>query len=257
MIEIAVKAALAAANEILIIYNKDFEVFDKEDHSPLTLADQNAHQVIEAILASTGLPILSEEGKSIPFEGRKNWTRFWMVDPLDGTKEFIKRNGEFTVNIALIENNEPILGVVYSPILKKLYLGDAHIGAYQIDLSCDQAFTMDLLNSNNRIPKQSPFVFTLVASKSHHSLETEEFVSQMRDIHGKVEFISMGSSLKLCLVAEGAAHVYPRLAPTMEWDTAAGDAVCRAAGKQVLEYKLNTSLQYNKENLLNPYFVVQ
>lgn len=257
MIDIAIQAALQAAKEILKIYQKDFEVLSKEDNSPLTLADNNAHRVIVDILASTGLPILSEEGDIIPFDQRKQWSRFWMVDPLDGTKEFVHRNGEFTVNIALIENGYPVMGVVYSPVLKKLYFAERKMGAYMIKVGTGSSYHESWLKPENKLPKHTPEIFTIVGSKSHYSTETEEFVNHIKSVQGEVNFISMGSSLKLCLVAEGAAHVYPRLAPTMEWDTAAGDAICRAAGKQVIEYKSDTPLQYNKENLLNPYFVVQ
>jgi len=255
MLELIVKAAQEAAKKILEIYAQDFEVFEKADASPLTLADQTAHKTIESFLKNTPHPILSEEGVHLPFVKRKNWNAFWLVDPLDGTKEFVKKNGEFTVNIALIKDGVPVLGVVYAPILNQLYLGGEGIGAFKILITPQQQFSMDMLNESNKIPKVAPDIFTIVASKSHHSPENEAFVEKMKQKYGNVKFVSLGSSLKLCLVAEGVAHVYPRLAPTMEWDTAAGHAVCLAAGKRVYQYDNGEPLQYNKENLLNPFFV--
>lgn len=257
MLDIIVKASQEASKKILEIYAQDFEIFEKSDASPLTMADQMAHNAIVSYLEKTPYPILSEEGKTMDYDERKSWDEFWLVDPLDGTKEFIKKNGEFTVNIALIRNGVPVLGVVYAPVLNQLYLGGEEFGAYKIALTPEDNFSLSMLNDVNRIPKASPETFTIVASKSHHSPETEEFVNQMREKHGTVDFVSMGSSLKLCLVAEGVAHVYPRLAPTMEWDTAAGQAVCLAAGKRVYRHDNNEDLVYNKENLLNPFFVVE
>ena len=257
MIEIVVKAALEAGKKILEIYEQDFEVFQKLDESPLTKADQEAHKVIEAHLKLTNIPVLSEEGKSIPYEVRSKWNQFWMVDPLDGTKEFVKKNGEFTVNIALIENQKPILGVVYAPVKGWMYIGDASLGAFKLELTTDANFSQDQLTNEFKLPKATADeVYKVVGSRSHSSEETELFIADLEQKHGKVEFVSMGSSLKLCLVAEGAANIYPRLAPTMEWDTAAGHAVCNAAGKKVQIYKTETDVLYNKENLLNPYFVV-
>jgi 3'(2'), 5'-bisphosphate nucleotidase len=257
MIEIIVKAAQEAGKKILEIYNQDFEVFHKADESPLTKADQEAHHVIEAFLKETNIPVLSEEGKNIPFNNRKNWKQFWMVDPLDGTKEFVKKNGEFTVNIALIENQKPILGVVYAPVKGWMYIGHATLGAFKLDLAPEDPFNLSCLTPENKLPKKmDTAVFKIVGSRSHASEETELFVAELQKKHGKIDFVSMGSSLKLCLVAEGVANIYPRLAPTMEWDTAAGHAVCSAAGKKVKIHKTDLDLLYNKENLLNPFFVV-
>jgi 3'(2'), 5'-bisphosphate nucleotidase len=257
MLELIVKASQEAAKKILEVYAQDFEVFEKSDSSPLTLADEMAHNAIVSHLKDTGYPILSEEGKLMSYDERKDWKEFWLVEPLDGTKEFVKKNGEFTVNIAFIKEGVPILGAVYAPVLKQLYIGGSGIGAYKMLIGVNEKFTSNMISEENKIPKEQPAVFTIVASKSHNSPETEEFVNQLRIKHGEVDFISLGSSLKLCLVAEGAAHVYPRLAPTMEWDTAAGHAVCLAAGKRVYRYDNNEPLIYNKENLLNPFFVVE
>ncbi len=242
--KIAKEASLAAGQEILKIYNsEDFGVEMKGDNSPLTFADQASHQVIVSQLKATGLPILSEEGRDIPYSERKDWGYFWMVDPLDGTKEFIKRNGEFTVNIALIYQDKPIMGVVYAPVLDWLYWGNEENGAWKS------------VEKGNPIKLERPdteSIRTIVASRSHLSPETKEFI----DRYPEAEVISMGSSLKLMLVAEGKAQVYPRFAPTMEWDTAAAHGVVSAGGGTVTSYPDGTmQLVYNKENLLNPWFI--
>jgi len=242
------------------VYAQDFSVFTKEDNSPLTEADRQAHESIKALLAGTNLPLLSEEGKLTPFEERKSWETFWLVDPLDGTKEFVKRNGEFTVNIALIKNGTPVLGVVFVPVTGMLYFGEEGKGSFYLELgSADSTMSPEeIIAQAKALPSsQSVEVYTVVASRSHNTPETEEFINEKRQKHGEVNMISAGSSLKLCLVAEGKAHVYPRLAPTMEWDTAAGHAVAKFAGCKVYDFKTNTELQYNKENLLNPWFVVE
>ena len=240
---IAKEASLHAGKAILAIYKQeDFGLEVKEDQSPLTLADKAAHEVIMEHLAATGLPVLSEEGKSIPYEERKNWEYFWMVDPLDGTKEFVKRNGEFTVNIALIYREEPIIGVVYAPVLNWLYWGNIQEGAWKQEGGDDP---LELV-----IPTDND-IQSIVASRSHLSPETQEFI----DRYPGAEVISMGSSLKFMLVAENKAQVYPRFAPTMEWDTAAAHGVLRALNVPVNQRPGNRRLTYNKANLLNPHFV--
>ncbi len=258
-LHLAIKAAIEGGKQILEVYNQDFSVYTKEDNSPLTEADKRAHEVIKDILQPTHFPLLSEEGKIMAYEDRKNWNTFWLVDPLDGTKEFIKKNGEFTVNIALIKNGTPVLGVVYVPVTGMLYYGFDNSGSYCILVNESYAFDMDALEKqSSELPLQtSSDVYTVVASRSHNTPETEEFIQKKREIYGEVNMISAGSSLKLCLVAEGKAQVYPRLAPTMEWDTAAGHAVAKFAGCKVYNFKTNTELEYNKENLLNPWFVVE
>jgi len=244
-IEDILEIAKKAGEEVLKIYNKDFEVEYKDDKSPLTLADKTSHNIITKGLKKYNLPILSEEGKNIPYEKRKEWELFWMIDPLDGTKEFIKKNGEFTINIALIYKNEPVFGVVYAPVLDWMYFND-NKNAYKIEN--DKLIKLPLKKDNNK--------FIIVASRSHLNEETKKFIDSIKTDKEK-EFISIGSSLKLCLVAEGKADIYPRLAPTMEWDTAAADAIVRKAGKKVYQFENNLSLKYNKENLLNPYFIVR
>ncbi len=246
LISTAKQASIEAGKAILDIYNSDdFNIEKKGDDSPLTQADKNAHHVIVSYLEKTGLPILSEEGKDVDFEERKNWSLFWMVDPLDGTKEFIKRNGEFTVNIALIKDGLPIAGVVFVPVTEKLYSAIQGQGAY-----LEQAGKKQKLKSN-KIALDQPEL-KVVASRSHLNEDTQAFLDSLSD----PQIVSMGSSLKLLAVAEGKADVYPRFAPTMEWDTAAAHAVVEESGAKVIEKTEKTSLKYNKKNLLNPNFIV-
>lgn len=255
----AIEAAYLGGIEILKIYQQDFKVETKADESPLTEADQNANKAILKILQQTDLPIISEEIKNLPYDERQNWNKCWVVDPLDGTKEFIKKNGEFTVNIALVENGKPILGIVYVPVTRKLYFAAKEIGSYTCILEENITnFDADFLISNaqNLNQNNSPEKYTIVASRSHLSQETQEFIDQCKKEHGEIDIVSKGSSLKLCMVAEGLANVYPRIAPTMEWDTAAAHAVAKYAGCDVLDFNTKKELQYNKKNLLNPYFIV-
>jgi 3'(2'), 5'-bisphosphate nucleotidase len=258
LINSAIRASILAGKEILTVYNSDFAVETKDDKSPLTEADKRAHHKIMNILDSTSIPVLSEEGKEIPFEERKNWSRLWIVDPLDGTKEFVKRNGEFTVNIALIENNFPVAGVIYVPVTGVLYVGWKGMGAVKTISSNENSCWDDIFTNENKIPvKNNDEIFRIVASRSHMSPETEEYVKELENKHGKVELVSMGSSLKICLVAEGKAETYPRFAPTMEWDTAAGQAIAEAAGKEFLDWNTKSRMKYNRENLLNNWFLVK
>ncbi|WP_457640370.1 3'(2'),5'-bisphosphate nucleotidase CysQ [Persephonella sp.] len=248
-----------AGKEILDVYNSFISVEYKEDKTPLTEADKRSHKVIvEGIKRISEYPVLSEEGKSIPYEERKNWEYFWMVDPLDGTKEFIKKNGEFTVNIALIHNKKPILGIVYAPAIDTLYYGGNDIGAYKIQN--DKIIDLNSVKQTRNDPKS----ITVVASKSHLNEETKEFIKMLEKFYDDVKTASIGSSLKICLLAEKKADIYPRIAPTMEWDTAAAHAILNAADGKMIKYekvsdlkKLENlpELEYNKENLLNPYFV--
>jgi 3'(2'), 5'-bisphosphate nucleotidase len=258
LINSAICASILAGKEILSVYNSDFAVETKDDKSPLTEADKRAHHKIMEILESTSIPVLSEEGKEIPFEERKDWSRLWIVDPLDGTKEFVKRNGEFTVNIALIENNFPIAGIIYVPVTGILYAGWNQNGAYKTETSNESITWSDLAIDKNKIPFSSnDSAFKVVASRSHMSPETEEYVKDLEKVHGKVELVSMGSSLKICLVAEGKANTYPRFAPTMEWDTAAGQGIAEAAGKEFLDWNTKSRMKYNREQLLNNWFLVK
>lgn len=260
-LEIAIKAAIKAGEEILKIYENpsfDFSVEKKADNSPLTLADKTSHQIIFEILSKTNIPVLSEEEKAIDFEDRKNWSKLWIVDPLDGTKEFIKQNGEFTVNIALIENNVPVLGVIYVPVTKTLYVGSKWLGAFKKDKISGKILLQTVINEGKKLPVQKKGnIYKVVGSRSHMSSETEEYLKLLEEKHKNIEVVSKGSSLKICLVAEGSADEYPRFGPTMEWDTAAGHAIANAAGKKLWQTNFKSELLYNKENLLNPYFIVK
>lgn len=257
LISIAIEASYKAGEKIMEIYHAgDFGVDLKSDNSPLTIADIASHNIIMSYLEKTGIPILSEEGKGIPFSERENWKQLWIVDPIDGTKEFIKKNGEFTVNIALIENQKPVLGVVYAPVLNEMYFSTDEDGAF---LSASKSYTNleDLKVNSVSLPQKGLMnKYTIVASRSHMSPETEEYVTEMRKEHGEVELISRGSSLKLCMVANGKANCYPRFAPTMEWDTAAGQAICMHAGFDVIDWKTKETMKYNREQLLNNWFLV-
>ena len=256
LLEVAQRAAIQAGREILSIYQTDFDRDYKDDNSPLTNADQASNKVIMSFLNATDIPVISEENKQLEYSERNRWTKFWMVDPLDGTKEFIKKNGEFTVNIALIENGVPIIGVIYVPVKKELFFGSSE-GAFKVE----EITTFEDISSQQQIklsPKQPTEKVMVVASRSHLTPETESFINSIKNAEdvSHVETISAGSSLKICMVAEGKADVYPRYAPTMEWDVAAGHGICRAAGVKILQAGKQEELQYNKENLLNPWFVV-
>jgi 3'(2'), 5'-bisphosphate nucleotidase len=277
----AVNAAKEAGDAIIEVYNTNFSVEHKEDKSPLTLADKRSHEVITRHLSRSSMgqktctsrPVLSEEGKHIPYEERKHWEYFWLIDPLDGTREFIKRNGEFTVNIALIHDGRPVLGVIYAPVLQVLYFAAEGIGAYKSSdndvlggykLDARNEEGIDILkNISQKLPlteepvviRDDPLTIVIVASRSHLSKETEDYIDDLKQKYQKIEMISVGSSLKLCFIAEGRANVYPRFGPTMEWDTAAGQAIVEAAGGRVVESQTGTPLRYNKENLINPWFI--
>lgn len=246
LLQLATHAAETACKEIIDVYNSgDFQTEAKGDNSPLTLADKRAHIAIISILRSSNLPILSEEGKSIPYEERKHWKRFWLVDPLDGTKEFLKRNGEFTVNIALIESQKPRVGVVATPTNGDVFYAQQGSGAF--------------VKRNGNVlalPKRSPIdrkksSIRVVASRSHMNEETETFIQSLSE----PILMSKGSSLKFMLLAEGKADVYPRFAPTMEWDTAAAHAIVNELGISVFQKDTTIPLLYNKPDLLNPYFI--
>ena len=244
--------ARLAGQAILEVYETDFEVQRKDDASPLTEADLAAHRVITARLRERypDMPILSEEStEQTPYELRRAWTRFWLVDPLDGTKEFVKRNGQFTVNIALIENSQPTLGVIYAPVLDRLYHGVVGQGAWKTEGGKQEVLPLPGGKERNGI--------VIAGSLSHPSPEMDAFIEEQRRTHGNVEFMAMGSSLKICLVAEGTADIYPRFGPTMEWDTAAGHAIANAAGRRVVRHDSDEELRYNKPDLHNDWFIVR
>ncbi len=241
--------ARRAGEEIMKVYQQDFDVDHKDDGSPLTRADLAAHMLISDALQqlTPELPILSEESREIPWLERRNWQTYWLVDPLDGTKEFVNRNGEFTVNIALISENRPVLGVVYAPVHEILYTGCEGVGASRTGKDGEKK-SVSVRHFSGKRP-------TVVASRSHRGEALEQVLARINTKHGEAEILSMGSSFKLCLVAEGKADLYPRLGLTSEWDTAAAHAVVNAAGGQVIKLT-GEDLQYNKEDLLNPWFIV-
>jgi len=241
-----VTIAKEAGYAIMRVYEQDFEVEYKQDNSPLTLADKKANDIIEDGLnqLSVNFPILSEEGKEIPYEDRKHWGYFWLVDPLDGTKEFVNKNGEFTVNIALIHKDTPVLGVVYAPALDVCYWAKQDEGAFKDG----QKLPLKMADQRN--------TYKIVASRSHMSDEMQAFIDAI-DVDKEKELASIGSSLKICLVAEGNADIYPRLWPTMEWDTAAAHAVINESEGSLTPLNYDSIIQYNKECLVNPYFVAE
>ena len=250
-----VKIAKDAGKAIMKIYNQEFDVEYKTDSSPLTIADKKANEIIVTALnqlsvnsfLEKNIPIISEEGRSVPYDERKNWEYFWLIDPLDGTKEFVKKNGEFTINIALINKETPVLGVVYSPVLNVCYWAKRDEGAFK---------------NGEKLPlktKEKRDVYKIVASRSHMSNETKDFIEAIDTDKEKV-IISIGSSLKICLVAEGEANIYPRLGPTMEWDTAAAHAIVNESDglfNKYIDNGVRQQLVYNKKNLLNDWFVVK
>jgi 3'(2'), 5'-bisphosphate nucleotidase len=258
-LETAIKASLEAGKVIMQVYDTPFDVEIKDDKSPLTEADKKANDIINSYLVNTEFPIISEENKQTDYATRKNWTTCWVVDPVDGTKEFIKRNGEFTVNIALVTNGKPELGVIYVPATKTIYVADVtKKDAFKAILDSHDATLEEVMQVATKLQPKAPESnpVQVVGSRSHMSQETLDFVESIKKEGKEVEVVSKGSSLKFCLVAEGNADVYPRFAPTMEWDTAAGQAICNAVGIDVISQETNQSLLYNKENLLNPWFLV-
>lgn len=259
--EIAINAAIQAGKEVHKIYDfPNLKVDIKKDNSPLTKADQISNNVINDFLSKTSFPIISEENKQLDYDKRKKWDTVWIIDPLDGTKEFIKKNNEFTVNIALCSFGKPVFGAIYAPVLKVLYYAvTSEKKAYKTIL--DDSFNLkgSLFDKVDLISPKHPSEdhISIVCSRSHMNEETSQFITEMRSKFSDLTLVSKGSSLKFCIVAEGGAHVYPRFAPTMEWDTAAGHAICTAVGLKVISKTTNLELSYNKKNLSNPHFIVE
>jgi 3'(2'), 5'-bisphosphate nucleotidase len=255
-------AALKAGSEILKIYDTDFGVEYKDDSSPLTQADKNAHQAIATLLAPFGIPLLSEEGSDIAYSERKGFPLLWIVDPLDGTKEFVKKNGEFTVNIALIRVHYPVMGIIFQPTENLLYFGCEGIGSYKLEGAREKISPGDTLIGILGKAKQLPFTLThtgfkVACSRSHLNTATSAYVAKLKKIQPDVTFLQAGSSLKFCLVAEGTADIYPRFGPTMEWDTAAGQAIVEYAAGSVTDCSTQNRLSYNREELRNASFLVK
>ena len=248
-LEIAVSAALEAGDEIMDVYNntEDINYEKKSDDSPLTIADKKSHNKIMSYLEETGINIISEESKNVEYNERRNWEEYWLVDPLDGTKEFIKKNGEFTVNIALIKNNKPHLGIVYCPTQETLYYNDHEKNVFK-----KVGDNITTLNNRSSVNENSEGL-RVVVSRSHMNEETSEYVSKLSD----PKLITCGSSLKFLYIADNKADIYPRFGPTMEWDTGAAHSILNALGIQVINLETGRELSYNKENLLNPHFIIK
>jgi 3'(2'), 5'-bisphosphate nucleotidase len=243
-----INALQKAGTAILNIYDTPFSVDHKTDRSPVTAADRLSHDIVTGFLRNHfSFPILSEEGKDIDYEDRKRWDQFWLVDPLDGTKEFINRNGEFTVNVALIQKGNPVLGMIYVPVKNLFYYAVKGKGSFKRESGKEFRLPMD----------RSRHGVAVVGSRSHTTPQFDQFIEVLRSRHNDVTFVSAGSSLKFCLVAEGVADIYPRLGTTMEWDTAAGQVIVEEAGGFVLDAESNQPLRYNKADLRNPHFIVK
>jgi len=244
------EAAEAGAQAILGVYSSRPAANYKEDHSPVTVADKASHAAILAILERSGLPILSEEGNEIPFEIRRNWSAFWLIDPLDGTKEYLKGSNEFTINIALIRSGEPIAGIIAQPLSR-----EAVIAAGQKAWKWQMGSLDPMEELRLRSLPQGASDLTVIASKSHFDERSSGFIRKLQQVHAGIHLLQAGSALKFVRLAEGKADLYPRFQPCMEWDTAAGDAILRATGLGIYQADTLEPLKYNKANLLNPPFL--
>jgi len=257
-LKLAIDASLLAGKKILEIYTSDnFIVEYKSDESPLTLADKSSDEIIKNALKLSNIPILSEEGDTLDYDKRRDLKHLWIVDPLDGTKEFIKKNDEFTVNIALVENQKPILGVIYAPALSLLYFSEENFGSYKLDLNDFMHNDLDF-NKALKLPiiKNETKYFVLT-SRSHLGKSTLNYIENLKNIRPNVESIAIGSSLKFCLLAEGTADCYPRFSPCMEWDTAAGQIICKEVGFELIDQMTEKEILYNREDLLNNSFIAK
>jgi 3'(2'), 5'-bisphosphate nucleotidase len=252
--QLAIQAAIAAAQTIMEIYQQDFSFLDKTDGSPVTKADLAASACIEEILAPLGIPITGEESDKAPYEQRQHWQQSWCIDPLDGTKEFIKRNDEFVVNIALIENGKPIFGLIASPVQEEILLGSKEIGVFVLHFK-----DLDQMESWKRlsIPKKLNKPLVMTCSRSHHSGPVLQIINELKAQGHELDYIKKGSALKFFDLATGRADIYPRFAPTMEWDIAAGQAILEALGGEIVNAETGEPLLYNKANLVNPYFIAR
>ncbi|MES2679304.1 MAG: 3'(2'),5'-bisphosphate nucleotidase CysQ [Bacteroidota bacterium] len=264
LLKMAIVAALKGGEEILKIYETDFYIETKSDNTPVTLADKGSSKRILTELSGSGFPVISEEEEIGSYEVRKNWHYFWLVDPLDGTKEFIKRNGEFAVNVALIKNETPVIGVIYAPVIKDLYFSRTAYGSFKLPnapafVNSNPVDWFDkLLPASRKLPLQKPQKnYTVVASRSHLSREVNARIEKLKTLYGVVDVINVGSSIKQCWVAEGKAHEYPRFGTTMEWDTAAGQVILEESGKKLVDIETTLPLRYNKERMENNFFIAK
>lgn len=250
----AIEAAIEASEAILKIYKAGFQQVIKQDGSPVTEADHAASACIEKILQPLGIPITGEETVKAPFEERQLWQQCWCIDPLDGTKEFIKRNGEFAVNIALIKNGDPVFGLIASPVQREILFGSKETGVFLFPFKTSESpEEWKKLSA----PTKTNFPIVLACSRSHHSGPVLQFINDLKNAGHEIDFIKKGSALKFFNLAKGSADVYPRFAPTMEWDIAAGQAILEALGGEVVHAETGKPLRYNKANLVNPYFIAR
>jgi len=250
---IAIEATIEASKEIMRIYSKPFDKALKKDGSPVTEADLASSRIISSFLSKSNIPIICEEIDVESYEKRKTWNSFWLVDPLDGTKEFINGNGEFAINIALLEKNEPIFGIVCSPVQELILLGGKEIGVFIFNFN--DAHNSDAWQEINNKPINNPI--TIATSRRHSSSKDILFFHELQVKFGKTQFIEKGSALKFIDLALGKADLYPRFAPTMEWDTASGHAIISALGGVIIHPETRKSLTYNKEDLHNPHFIAK
>jgi 3'(2'), 5'-bisphosphate nucleotidase len=253
----AIEASILGGQEILNIYKKeDFNIEYKDDNSPVTIADKLASKKITKTLKDTLIPILSEEEEIAPYTKRKLWNKLWIIDPLDGTKEFIKKNGEFCVNIAYTENNTPVFGVIYIPTTKELFYGGKLIGAFKID-NITEYKSISIIKPTILPTHKNKNKIVVTGSRSHGDEKTTAFYNEIKSNNKNVDFLKVGSAIKFCRVAEGKVDYYPRFHPCMEWDTAAGHAIVQGIGKEIYNANTNTPLVYNKESLFSPHFILK
>jgi 3'(2'), 5'-bisphosphate nucleotidase len=252
--QLAIKAAIAASKAIMQVYEQDFQSLYKLDGSPVTEADHASSACIENVLSDISIPITGEETEKAPFDVRQHWQKCWCIDPLDGTKEFIKRNDEFAVNIALIEMGKPIFGLIASPVHAEILLGSKETGVFKFDF---QDWQTQEKWTELSAPLRTNHPLVMACSRSHHSGPVLQIIHELQKDGQALEFIKKGSALKFFDLATGAADIYPRFAPTMEWDIAAGQAILEALGGEVVHAQTGEPLRYNKANLVNPYFIAR
>lgn len=260
LLKLAIGSAFEAGKKIMEVYTTNFFVETKSDNTPVTNADKVSSRTIVNILSQSNIPIISEEEEIEDYSTRKNHKRLWLIDPLDGTKEFVKRNGEFAVNIALIENQKPVIGIIYAPVLKDMYFAAENFGGFKFHHEENFSFQHpdEIFDSAQKLPLQKlPENYTVVASRSHLSREINQRVDYLKNVYGTVDMINVGSSIKQCWVAEGKAHEYPRFGTTMEWDTAAGQCILEQSNAALIDLATDLPMRYNKESLKNNFFIAK
>ncbi|MFW5792906.1 MAG: 3'(2'),5'-bisphosphate nucleotidase CysQ [Bacteroidota bacterium] len=258
--EIAVNAALNAGEEVIKIYAQDFHEEIKDDGTPITIADKKANSCILDNLKKTKLPVVSEESRIADYNERKNWDYYWLIDPIDGTKEFINKNGEFTINIALMKKDSPIAGIIFVPAINQLYFGVDNAGSYSIEIdnkNISYLSLQKLLSTSKKLttPESPTNIYNIAVSRSHLNNRTKSFIEKIKTKSTQINLIETGSSLKFCRLCEGICNIYPRYGKTFEWDIAAGHAILAANGGELYDVNTLKPLKYNKTEMLNPYFM--